>query len=89
MLKGGDLTLVTAPAIPDITGQFNNNGNSRGGGSASGAFYVITKAGIFSNSSGASDGGTYGFAASRISKIYKDLDNMLLPAIITIPQFKI
>ena len=88
LLKGGDYASITAPAIPNITGQFNNNGNSRGGGSADGAFYVIKKSGVFSNSSGASDGGTYGFDASLISTIYKDVNDMRLPAIIVMPQIK-
>ena len=85
---GGDITEVLAAGLPNITGRFNNNGNSRGGGAADGAFYIISQAGVFSNSSGASDGGTYGFDASRSNSIYGSSTTVQPPALQLIPQIK-
>lgn len=61
---------LTDAGLPNITGQFQNNGHMRNGGQCSGAFYQINNSGMPSNEASANDGGTYGFQASRSSNVY-------------------
>ena len=67
-----------APALPNITGTFTNNGHA-GYADATGAF-TSTKNNTGSNSGGASDGGFYSFDASRSSSIYGNSDTVQPPA---------
>lgn len=61
---------LTDAGLPNITGQFQNNGHMRNGGQCSGAFYQTQSNGLPSNQGGQNDGGAYGFQASRSSSIY-------------------
>lgn len=61
---------LTDAGLPNITGQFQNNGHMRNGGQCSGAFYVTQSNGLPSNQGSQNDGGIYGFQASRSNSIY-------------------
>lgn len=72
-LKAGQTPLMFgAESLPNVAGTFSNNGNSRDGGQASGAFYVKTQTGLTSNGDVGSVGGVIEFDASRSSSAYQD-----------------
>ena len=77
--------------MPNITGNFNAQGNSNGGrfsDKASGAFYTNTPYSGNVNSGVGDVSGGYSFSASRSSSIYGASSTVQPPALTLIPQIK-
>ena len=94
-VKGGDLSAVKAPGLPNITGAVQNIAETFayfGQSTDDSALYHISQEPVANQTPQVSDvslAGTMGFDASRSNNIYGTSDTVQMPALQLLPQFKI